>query len=57
MSILNLLIKKKVKSKIINFDFKKLENKSLKNIGMMIKNAEEVWLNFYLLIILIILLK
>ena len=38
--------KKKVKSKIINFDFKKLENNKLLNIGMMIKNAEEVWLNF-----------
>ena len=38
--------KKEIKSKVISFDFKKLKNNELLNIGMMIKNAEEVWQNF-----------
>ena len=40
--------KKKLKSKIINFDFKKLENKSLKNIGMMIKKCRGSMAKFLL---------
>ena len=37
--------KTKLQSQIINFDFKKLENNKLLNIGMMIKNAGVVWQN------------
>lgn len=40
--------KEKIKSKIINFDFKKLENKSLKNIGMMIKKCRGSMAKFLL---------
>jgi len=40
--------KEKIKSKIINFDFKKLENKSLKNIGMMIKKCSGSMAKFLL---------
>ena len=37
--------KTKLQSQIINFDFKKLENNKLLNIGMMIKKCREVWQN------------
>ena len=38
--------KKKIKSKIINFDFKKLKNNSFSSVGMMKKGAEVVWQSF-----------